>query len=153
MRFVNILWLPLHEQYVQYQANKETMTTLSGVGRLFKHFPVARYPTDVTFQPSLGPSGRLEESKKYFSGKHKQYGYKIEVSVLLNGMAIGCREHEPGSVSDLTMFRGCITSTKKSCRRKGMRRNGMTMVRVWTNIQKAGLSWLVKGIRGLYSSV
>ena len=76
---------------------------MSDVGRLFKHFSVACYATDVTFQPSFRCSGSLEEGKKYFSRKHKQYGYKIEISVILNSTAIGCSAHEPGSVSDLTI--------------------------------------------------
>ena len=81
------------------------MTAVSDVGRLFKHFPVACYATDVSSQPNFRPGGSLHEGKKYFSGKHKRYGYKMEVSILPNDIAIGCSGHEPGSVSDLTLFR------------------------------------------------
>ncbi|ETV99002.1 hypothetical protein H310_08475 [Aphanomyces invadans] len=57
---------------------------------LYEHF----------FQPANRPSGSFVESKRYFSGKHKLYGYKIEAS----GVYVDVSDHRPGSVSDLTMF-------------------------------------------------
>ena len=125
MKFVDLLWLPVYEQYVEHHAAKWTMTAVSDVGRLFRHFPVARYATDVTFQPSYRPSGSMQEGKKYYSGKHKQYGYKMEVSVLPNGMAIqwhsqvGCSKHEPVSVSDLTLFQRMQYFHNKQLQKKG----------------------------------
>ena len=119
MKFVDLLWLPVYEQYVEHQATKWTMTAVSDVGRLFRHFPVARYATDVTFQPSYRPSGSVHEGKRNYSGNHKQYGYKMEVSVLRNGMAIGCSEHEPGSVSDLILFQRMQYFDDKQLQRKG----------------------------------
>ena len=44
------------------------------------------------------------ESKKYFSNKHKMYGYKTKVSVLPNGIAFACSDHDPGLESDLALF-------------------------------------------------
>ena len=83
----------------------------------FKNYPMSRYATDVTFQQSFRPSGSFEEGKVYFSGKHKRYGYTTEVSVLPNGLAIGCRAQEPGSVSDLKIFEA-MTSFHASQLRK-----------------------------------
>lgn len=77
------------------------MEKLRKENQVFKNFKYARYATDVTFQQSFRPSGSIEEGKAYFSGKHKLYGYKVEVSVLPNGMAIGATRHYPGAVSDL----------------------------------------------------
>ena len=104
MKFIEIISLPVYQHYVEAQAGKRTMDKLYESRRNFCQYPMALYATDVTFQPSFRPSGSMEEGKKYFSGKHKQYGYKVEVSVLPNGLALCCSEHEPGSVSDLTLF-------------------------------------------------
>lgn len=41
---------------------------------------------------------------KYFSRKHKQFGYKTAVYLLANGMDIVFGEHEPGSGSDVAIF-------------------------------------------------
>ena len=49
MKFVDLLWLPVYEHYVEHQGTKWTMTAVSDVGRLFRHFPVARYATDENF--------------------------------------------------------------------------------------------------------
>ena len=65
----------------------------------------ARYATEVKFQQCNRPSGNMSEGKVYFSVKHKLYGYKVEVSVLPSGLAIGCTKHYPGSISDLEIFR------------------------------------------------
>lgn len=70
----------------------------------FRNYPYALYATDVKFQPAYRPSGRFSEQKRYFSGKHKQYGFKLECSVAYPGRAIDLSDHQPGSVSDLTMF-------------------------------------------------
>jgi hypothetical protein len=69
-----------------------------------QNYPYAKYVTDVKFQPALRPQGRFAESKHYFSEKHKLYGFKVEVSVAYPGFAIMFSQHEPGSVSDFTIF-------------------------------------------------
>ena len=47
-----------------------------------KNFACARYATDVTFQQSFRASGSVQEGKRGFSGKHKLYGFKVEMSVV-----------------------------------------------------------------------
>ena len=42
-------------------------------------FPMARYVMDVTFQPIWTPIGTYNERKRWYSGKHKQYGLKSQV--------------------------------------------------------------------------
>ncbi|KAF0774831.1 hypothetical protein AaE_001469 [Aphanomyces astaci] len=81
------------------------MTTLRSKDKVFTHYPYALYATDVKFQPAHRPSGRFGEQKHYFSGKHKLYGFKIEASVSPEGLLVDMSPHEPGLVSDLTMFR------------------------------------------------
>ncbi|ETV97458.1 hypothetical protein H310_09387 [Aphanomyces invadans] len=79
-------------------------------GRPFANYPYAKYATDIKFQPSHRPAGRFEEQKHYFSGKHKLYGLKIEASASPHGKLVGMSNHEPGSVSDVTMFRLSMTT-------------------------------------------
>ena len=74
------------------------------MGMFLKTYPMARYTTDVTFQPDFRPSGSVKEGKRYYSGKHKLNGFKVEVSVTPNGFAVGSSMQEPGSVSDLVVF-------------------------------------------------
>ena len=100
-KVVNILY----ETVVLRWKERYTMERLIKDNSTFRHYKFALYATDVTFQNSNRPGGNHEEAKRYFSNKHKLYGYKSEVSVLPNGIAIGCTPHQPGSVSDLTIFR------------------------------------------------
>ena len=81
------------------------MTKLKEDKTVFKYHRYALYATDVTFQQANRPSGNHEESKKYFSNKHKLYGYKTEASVLPNGLCINFFTHFPGFTSDITIFR------------------------------------------------
>ncbi|ETV91622.1 hypothetical protein H310_13872 [Aphanomyces invadans] len=57
------------------------MASLRDRGNTITYYPYAKYATDVKFQPSHRPLGRFGEKMHYFSGKHKLYGLKIEVSV------------------------------------------------------------------------
>ncbi|ETV90466.1 hypothetical protein H310_14746 [Aphanomyces invadans] len=61
---------------------KPTMTSLRTKSKVFAHFPYALYATD-----------------------HKLYRFKIEASVSPEVLLVDMSPHEPGSVSDLTMFR------------------------------------------------
>lgn len=47
----------------------------------------------------------------------------MEVSVLSNGMAIGCSEHKPQSVSYQTLFGGCSTFSNINVKKKGDMKN------------------------------
>ena len=47
------------------------------------------------------------------------YGYKTEVSVLPNGIAVACSVHDPGSASDLTMFRNMFHSHRMATKKSG----------------------------------
>ena len=78
-----------------------SMSALRSNKTQFKYFPYALEAIDVTFQEANRPSGNMQEGKKYFSGKHKLYGFKTEVTVRPNGIAVACSQHFPGSVSDL----------------------------------------------------
>ena len=82
------------------------MAALIERGRTFTPFVFARYATDVIFEQSNGPVGTMQEGKHYFSGKHKLYGLKSEVSALPTGVALEVSRHYGGSVADIvTMSR------------------------------------------------
>lgn len=59
---------------------------------------------DVTFEQSFRPSGSIEGGRWFFSGKHKLHGYKVEVLLLPNGLAIGTSEHFSELVSDFEII-------------------------------------------------
>ncbi|ETV63904.1 hypothetical protein H257_19163, partial [Aphanomyces astaci] len=83
-------------KYVAVPAEKWTMSQLAANGDRFTNYPYARYATDVTFQQTNVPAGSYAEKKSY--------GHKVEVSVLLNGLAINCTKHYKGSVADKSIF-------------------------------------------------
>lgn len=102
--YMHIIPKPLFKQNVVDMSQFYTLSRLVKRNLIFKSFPYAKYATNVTLQQTNRPSGNLRESKKHFSGKHKLYGYKLEVSVLPNGQAVGVSNHDPGSLSDIHIF-------------------------------------------------
>lgn len=102
--FVRLVSPFAYQSFVTEVSKIHTMENMIENDQQFGNFKCARYATDVTFQQSFRPSGNIAEGKRYFSGKHKLYGYKVEASVLPNGLAIGCSGHYPGSVSDFEIF-------------------------------------------------
>ena len=104
MRFVNLVLLDLYEVLVLEKAERWTIARLVEEKRTFGNFPYPRYATDVTFQQANRPSGSVAERKKYYRRKHTLYGFKVEVSVSPTGIAAQCREHFPGSVSDIDIM-------------------------------------------------
>ena len=63
VRFIGMLSKPVYEQYVVYQTKRRSMKMLHNNNRMFQNYPMVRYATDVTFQPSFQPSGSIEEGK------------------------------------------------------------------------------------------
>lgn len=118
-KFIDLLYESLYEALVKRNDSLFNFGELAQEGKNFRHFPFARYITDVTFQQANRPSGNMQEGKVFFSGKHKLYGFKVEVSVLANGLAINCSRHHPGSVSDLEIFQRNVSFHKHALRKKG----------------------------------
>lgn len=103
-KFVDLLVDYMYLHYVEKIREKYTMEYLINENVYFHNYKYCRYATDVTFQQCNRPCGNMQEGKKYFSGKHKLYGYKVEASVLPNGLCIGFTYHQPGSTSDFDIF-------------------------------------------------
>ena len=103
-RFVQLISHFVFACFVEKVGELHTMADLQKSQQTFKAFPEARYATDVTFQHAFRPSGSIEKGKRYFSGKHKLYGYKVEISVMSDGLALGMTAHYPGSVSDFEIL-------------------------------------------------
>ncbi|ETO77538.1 hypothetical protein F444_07280, partial [Phytophthora nicotianae P1976] len=74
-------------------------------GNTFRNFPSTRYATDIAFQQSNMPIGQMKERGAYYSAKHHLHGYKVEVSVLPNGLALNCTAHYPGREADIQILR------------------------------------------------
>lgn len=96
---LGLIEAPLFKRFVR----PISMTKLRESGVLFKNFPYALFATDVKFQPCCRPTGLFPEQKRYFSGKHKMYGLKLECSVSPTGEAVYLSKHYTGSTSDLTI--------------------------------------------------
>ncbi|MCA1806821.1 MAG: transposase family protein [Actinobacteria bacterium] len=71
-------------------------------------FPMARYVMDVTFQPIWTPLGTYNERKRWYSGKHKQYGVKSQCIHDRKGKVVHVATGIHGSVHDLTIARQTI---------------------------------------------
>ncbi len=100
-------WSPiLYNEFINNAYVKLTMANLVRKGAQFKHFSYALYATDVIFLQGNCPTGTMLEGKHNFSGKHKLYAYKTEVSVAPTGLTIHAIDHKPGSISDLVIFQG-----------------------------------------------
>ena len=106
------------ERFVTKFEKQCSINYLNESEQLFEHFPFALEALDVTFQQSNRPSGNMQEGKVYYSGKHKLYGYKVEVCVRPNGLASAFSSHFPGSVSDLTILHKRHTIHQKRLKKR-----------------------------------
>jgi hypothetical protein len=103
--FAEVLAPFLYNKFVAAVSTKFSMRALVLSGNTFKYHQFARYTTDVTFQHANMPSGNMKERSGYYSAKHHLHGYKVEVSVLPNGLAVNCTAHYPGNKADIEIFR------------------------------------------------
>lgn len=85
--------LPLYQHDIEASDGKWTMENLYEGRCNFRQYLMPLYATVVRFQPSFRPSGSMDEGKKYFSWKYKQYGYKVEIPFWPNGLTICYDEH------------------------------------------------------------
>ena len=76
------------------------MRSLRDQNQVFCDYPMTFYDVNATSQQDFRPSGLLQESKVDFSGKHKLYGMRVEVSVLPYKIAMICTQNYPDSVLD-----------------------------------------------------
>lgn len=90
----------LYKECVASIIKKLLMLKLQQYGILFQHFLYVKYATDATFQQSIKPFETIEKTREWSSKKHKLFGYKVEVSVLPNCLALNCSSYERGKVSD-----------------------------------------------------
>lgn len=62
------------------------------------------YAVDVTNEQCNRPTGLIEETKVYHSGKRHLYAHNTELNVFPNRIAIRMSPCYPGSVSDIEIF-------------------------------------------------
>ncbi len=95
---LEILASPLEQGFMQHMRMHQLGTCR------FTHFPQALLAGDCSFQPSNRPTGRFQEQREYFSGKHWNYGIKFESMHLPNGRCVALSSYYPGSVHDKSVF-------------------------------------------------
>lgn len=113
MRFIDVILDSLMDRFFLQVRRECTMRVLTSNQMVFSNFPTALYACDVKFHHTNRPRGSMRDVKAYFSGKHKLYGYKTEVSVAPNGMAIYASEHVPAAVSDIEIFKRNIRTHRQ----------------------------------------
>jgi hypothetical protein len=111
-------------------------------------FPDAKCVMDATFQPIWTPTGHFNESKVYFSGKHKMYGLKSQCIHDRKGRVVHCVPGIPGSVHDLTVCRNHIDEVCMQVRSR--RRTLMPLVERYPDQRR--WQWIMAGTGGLWLS-
>ena len=106
-KFVSIMSDHVYKLLVVRTSSDFVMQLLRETHQNFKNIREALYATNVTFQQSFRPSGAIQGGKIYFSGRHKLYGVNVKLSVLQNGLAVGCISHHSGSVGDKSFTKIC----------------------------------------------
>ena len=91
-------------KFVNKHASSGSMLSLIDKDFSFKNHPYALEAVKITFHQTDRPSSNMQEGETYFSGKHKLYGYKVEVFLLPTGIATAISKHYPGSIHDFTIF-------------------------------------------------
>jgi hypothetical protein len=86
-------------------------------------FRATKLIVDVRFHPTNRPTGRFSDVKQYFSGKHKDYGIKVETAHYPDGRIASISTHYPGSTHDFTIFKGRIEVYKKLLKKTSEEKN------------------------------
>lgn len=86
--YVKIIFDFLYDCYVKDGSSIYSMRAWKRNNMRSSKHPCACYATDSTPQKSNQPSVNIVEVKKYFSDKHKLYGYNVKMYVLPNGLAM-----------------------------------------------------------------
>ena len=94
------------KRFIQKYDERFSMNKVDENHQLFKNFSFHLEAIDVTSHQANRPSGSMQEGKVFFSGKHKLYGFKVEVSARPNGFASAFSKHDPVSTSDLNIIHG-----------------------------------------------
>ena len=147
VKYVNIVSEYLYNYLVETEARRFSLSDIEEKGKGFHHYPFAKYATDVTFQQSNRPLGNHQESKVYFSGKHKLYGYKCEVWVLPIGIACHATGHFLALLRILIYFLN-ITNNSSHLREKQKRkRTTKTTIFMLINTQTIGQYCLIRATK------
>ncbi len=153
-RTVDICQTPLRERLMK----SFTMTELRTSNIQFGTVKDALLVVDVHFHKSNRPEGRFSDVKHYFSGKHYQYGLKVESAHYPNGLAAFVSRHHPGSTHDFNIFKTNVKSYKrlltKSVSDQLLEDNGPLSNRFasqWAILGDSAYTGAEKeGVRGLY---
>lgn len=97
-KFINMTSDTFERQYVLYHSQKRSTKTPVNK-KFFYQCHMARYATDVTFQPICEPYGNVR--KVYSSANQKLHIFKTDLSVNPTGMASGCPSYYPAGFSGL----------------------------------------------------
>lgn len=101
---IELILEPLQQELMEYRTMKE----IEEIGKICSTHTGVKLICDVHFQPSNRPTGTFAEAKIYSSGRHHDYGEKVETSHYPDGICATVSCHYPGSTHDFTIFKEMI---------------------------------------------
>lgn len=112
-KFIDIIVDEAHNIWVKSVVKESNMKHLCDTNNIFEEHRYALEAIDVTFQPRDEPGGNYRDKKRFYSKKHANYGYKVEVAVRPNGQASGVSKHAIGATADIDILKSRIKQTEK----------------------------------------
>lgn len=154
MKVIDVATPVLYEKLVNSYERKFSMERLMKGNATFKHHWFALYATDVTFQQSNQPMENNDETRAWYSKKHKLFSYETEVSVLPNGLAINCSPHPRGKIADIEMFRSNIAFHKRALLKTEKEKDSYDDLRkLQAEFSDSWAVLLDKGYQGLFQEI
>ncbi|KAH9106588.1 hypothetical protein AeMF1_017852 [Aphanomyces euteiches] len=91
--------------------------------------------------------------KRYFSGKHKMYGYKIEASVSPAGAYVMMSTHRPDSVSDMSIFLERVAMHRQAVKKSKEEEKAVDLGEGSTNFPRSWAILMDKGYEGVDDAI
>lgn len=125
LNYIRKIMDAFYENYVNFHASKDTMTTMKEDKTEFKNYSMALYATDATFQQADLSSGSLGKANFISVRSTDSTDTRLKFPFLSNGMAIWSSYQEPGSKHDFKMLQEMSWLHKKMRLNWAMRNTGM----------------------------
>ncbi|ETL92768.1 hypothetical protein L917_08970 [Phytophthora nicotianae] len=91
-KFMDVVSPFLYEKFVEDMDDRWVLDKLVRSGHAFTNSRKVGYATDAIFQQANKSNSNMNAIPQYYSGKHHLYYYKVEVSVLPNGLATKAKQ-------------------------------------------------------------
>lgn len=106
MIVVNNLVHTIYQKCLLDTSSMYIMQELRADGTLFRYFSYSQSVTDVIFQEINRTLRPMDETRDFYSQRQEIFGYKVEFSVLPNGLAIHYTSHARNKTAEIRIFCG-----------------------------------------------